>query len=307
MDSPRSRRHHSNPQMLLKNFCDDEGLLWMGERAGGKIFSSSPKNAFVINDLNTSYKFPRVPRSGNKEEFFGSIEKSDKDEQTLSQIEGEAAPVVQRVIEQARRKRFPQLSGEADKKLKRFILTMARRTPESQKRIAAGKSFDEALWNALKEAAEKGILPEPPGRDVFDRDPDIAELKDMVRSNVNAGYAAGDYPRERNREERFYRETGLCVAVVCVPKRGFVIGSHGLAIIQHPNDLAQGNWLPIAHDVAVKPTHFPDRECLLPLDRSNDRIIKSINNASTAQSQSIAGRSKDLVRALIKNTKEGIR
>ena len=300
MGSPRSRRHHSNPQMLLKNFCDDEGLLWMGERTGGKIFSSRPKNAFVINDLNTSYEFPRVPRSGNKEEFFGSIEKSDKYEQTLSQIESEAAPVVQRVIEQVRHKRFPQLSGEANKKLKRFILTAARRTPESQKRIAAGKSFDEVLWNILKVEAEKGILPKLPDRAVFDRNPDIVELKDMVRSNVNAVYAAGDHPRERHREEQFCRETGLCVAVVCMPKRGFVIGSHGLAIVQHPNDPAQGSWLPIAHDVAVKPTYSPDREYLLPLDRSNDWIIKSINNASIAQSQSIAGRSKDLVRALIK-------
>lgn len=211
MGSPRSRRHHYNPQMLLKNFCDDGGLLWMGERTGGKFVSSTPKNAFVINDLNASYNFPRAPRIGDKEEFFGSIEKSDKYERLLSLIESEAAPVVWRVIEQARRKQHPQLSEEDAKKLKRFILAMARRNPESQKRIATGKSFDDVLWNILKVTVEKENLPGLPERAVFDQDPDIAELEDMVRSNVNAVYAAGDHPRERNREKRFCPETGLYV------------------------------------------------------------------------------------------------
>ena len=300
MGSSRSQQHHSNPKMLLKNFCDDDGLLWMGERTGGEIKHIAPKKAFIINDLNTSYIFPRGPR--NEEEFRGSIKKSDQYERILSQIESEAAPVVQRVIEQARHKRFPQLSGEDDKKLKRFILAMARRTPESQKRIAADKDANDVVWSILEMEAEKGNIPELPGRDVFDRDPFVAEVKKKVIASASAKYAAGDHPRERDREEQFCRETGLYFAVICMPKREFVIGSHGLAIVQstYGNDPAEGCWLPIAHDVAVKPTSFPDREYLLPLDRSYDRIIKSINNASTAQSQRIAARSKALVYALIK-------
>lgn len=301
MGSSRSQRHHSNPKMLLKNFCDDDGLLWMGERTGGEIKHIAPSNAFVINDLNTSYLFPRGLR--NEEKFLGAIKKSDQYERLLSQIESEAAPVVQRVIEQARHKRCPQLSGEDDKKLKRFILAMARRTPESQKRIAADKDADEVVWNILKKMeAKKGNLPD---RDVFERNPFVAEVKEMVIANASAMYAAGDHPRERDREEQFCCKTGLYIVVICMPKRGFVIGSHGLAIVQstYGNDPAEGCWLPIAHDVAVRPTLFPDNRVggkLLPLDHSNDHIIKNINNASTAQSQRIAGRSKALVYALIK-------
>ena len=74
MGSDRSHRHHYIPKMLLKNFCDDDGRLWMGERTGGRIFSSTPKNVFVIRDLNTSYDFPPAPISGKEEEFLDSIE-----------------------------------------------------------------------------------------------------------------------------------------------------------------------------------------------------------------------------------------
>ena len=302
MGSQLSRRHHYNPKMLLKNFCDDDGRLWMGERTGGRIFSSTPQDAFVKRDLNRSYDFPPAPISGKEEEFLNSIKASDKYEQMLSRLEGEAAPVVQKVIEQARHKQFPQLSPEDSNTLKRFILATERRTPESQKRIAAGKSFEDAFWEAVVASAENGPAPGLPERAAFYRAPLIAKLKDKVQATVNAGFAAGDRPRERDKEEQVCRETGLYVAVIHTPGRGFVIGSHGLAIVQSPygNDPAEGPWLPIAHDVAVGLTFSPGRELLILLDRSRDRIIKSINSASVAKSQRIAGRSKDLVRALIK-------
>ena len=70
--------------------------------------------------------------------------------------------------------------------------------------------------------------------------------------------------REKHEEEIFRRESGLCVAIICnpSPKNSFLIGSHGLAIVQsrHPDDAVTRSWLPIAHDVAVLATSFPDRE-----------------------------------------------
>ena len=300
MGSHRSRRHHYIPEMLLKNFCDDDGQLWVSDRTAGKIYRSTPRNVFVRRDINTSYDFSPAPRSGKKEEFFNAIEAGDEYEQILSQIESEARPAIQKVIKHARCKQCPQLSPEDDKTLKRFILAMARRTPESQKRISSGKKFDDVLWKTLESMAEKGNIPGLPEKAIFDQDPHIAKVKDMVKSNVNAVYAAGDHPRERDREEEFCFKTGLGIMVICMPKRGFVIGSHGLAIVQSSqgNAATRGSWLPIAHDVAVGPTSFPDREFLHFLDRSRDGIIQSINGASAAQSQIIAGRSEALVRAL---------
>ena len=247
--------------------------------------------------------FPPAPISGKEEEFLNSIKASDKYEQMLSRLEGEAAPVVQKVIEQARHKQFPQLSPEDSNTLKRFILATERRTPESQKRIAAGKSFEDAFWEAVVASAENGPAPGLPERAAFYRAPLIAKLKDKVHATVNAGFAAGDRPRERDKEEpglprdrvircghSHARKRILSSVAMALPSSNLPMGTI------RPRDLG----LPIAHDVAVGLTFSPGRELLIPLDRSYDRIIKSINSASVAKSQRIAGRSKDLVRALIK-------
>ena len=172
--------------------------------------------------------------------------------------------------------------------------------PRISKAHNTRQEFDEIFYDAATATAEKESYSGLPERAAFYHDPRIAKLKDMVGANVTARFAAGSHPRERKMEEQFCRETGLGIAVICSPKRGFVIGSHGLAIVQHSqgNARVQGSWLPIAHDVAVGTTSFPDREFLLSLDRSRDGIIKSINGASAAQSQIIAGRSEALVRAL---------
>lgn len=299
MGSHRSRRHHYIPEMLLKNFCDDDGQLWVNDRTVGKIYPSTPKNVFVRRDLNTSYDFPSAPRSDKEEEFFDSIEASDEYEQILSRLEGEADSVVQKVIKQARDLQCLQLSSEDRNTLKRFILAMARRTPESQRRITPDKSFDEIFYNAATAIAKKDNYRGLPEKAAFYQDPRIAKLKAMTGANVVARFAAGAHPRERKVEEQFCHETGLGIMVICMPKRAFVIGSHGLAIVRRSqgNAPTRESWLPIAHDVAVGPTSFPDREFLLPLDRSRDGTIRSINSASAAQSQIIAGRSEALVRA----------
>ena len=79
-----------------------------------------------------------------------------------------------------------------------------------------------------------------------------------------------------------------------------MIGSHGLTIMQGGVSLG-GNWLPIAHDVAIQITAFPDRGFRLCLDRKNEAIIKAINRETAAQSDMIAGRSEALVRSLMGN------
>ena len=120
-------------------------------------------------------------------------------------------------------------------------------------------------------------------------------------SNVHAQFAAGVSPREKHEEEIFRRESGLCVAIICnpSPKNSFLIGSHGLAIVQsrHSDDAVTRSWLPIAHDVAVLATSFPDREFLLVIDEKRKGVVETINAASNALSHTIAGRSEELVHA----------
>ena len=157
-------------------------------------------------------------------------------------------------------------------------------------------------YEATKKVAKKESYMGLPDKNSLLSDPHISKFRDTIESNVGAKFAAGDHPHEREEVERFCRETGLCVVVIGMRNRSFVIGSHGLAIVQsrYKNDPAMGSWLPIAHDVAVAYTPFPDKEFLRRLDRDSDLIIKRINRASATQSRKIAGRSKDLICSLMR-------
>ena len=123
----------------------------------------------------------------------------------------------------------------------------------------------------------------------------------MVMSNVSANFSAGDHPYLERDTEEFSQETGLCVAVIHIPKRSFVIGSHGLTIVEdsYKGGLAAGSWLPIAYDVMVSATSYSDREFLIQIDSSNDWMIGEINMATFQQSRIIAGCSEELVRSLV--------
>ena len=287
MGSNLSRRHHYIPEMLLKNFCDD-GRIWVGDRITKQIYPSTPRREFVKKDL-----YMRSSIDGPK-----SYKKSDEHEKTLSQIESDAAPAIRRIIEQARRNQCPQLSPEDSNYWKRFLLAIPRRTPESRERVKRDKSID-VFYEATKNIAIKENYMGLPDQSSLLSDPGISKLRDTIESNVDAEFAAGEHPLTRKEVERFCRETGLFVVVIGMRNRSFVIGSHGLALVQS-NDSAKGSWLPIAHDVAVAYTTSPDKELLCRLDRDKDWIIKRINRASATQSRKIAGRSKALIRSLMR-------
>ena len=142
------------------------------------------------------------------------------------------------------------------------MLSMARRTPESQKRVQSTSDTDP-FYTAAKGQADKDNYPLP-DREALNRNPNVQTLREYVLHNVDADFAAGNSPKDQNVESRFCLETGICIAVICnpSPRNSFLIGSHGLAIVQacHPDDSINGSWLPIAHDVAVLATAFPDKD-----------------------------------------------
>ena len=203
------------------------------------------------------------------------------------------------MIEQVRGGRNPQLESELNRNLKEFVIALARRTPESQERVFSESegNFEEVFDSVVKDLL-KGAGYDVPEQDWFDQDPRVLRMKRTMKANHSANLAAGEHHILKEDSERFSRETGWGVALICLPKRSFVIGSHGLTIMQDSVSFG-GNWLPIAHDVAIQITAFPDRGFRLCLDRKNEAIIKSINRATTAQSDMIAGRSEALIRALV--------
>ena len=295
------RHHHYIPVMLLNNFCDDSGRIWMSN--GEKIYPTIPGKAFKKRNLYAKWDFGHPQEGIEHDEFINSVERTYEYEDILSEIEDKAAPAVQQIIKQARLGECPQLTITLRNAWKRFVLALARRTPESQGRVSSAKSPNDIVYEVATSIATNDNYPLP-AKEILYQDDRILELQKMVMSNTNARYAAGDNPILEEEGKKFCRETGLCVAIIRIPGKSFIIGSHGLAIVKpsYDRDPAAGSWVPISHDVAAGVTPFPDRESLVFLDRGNggSRIISMINRTSAKVSKVIAGRCDLLVRSLKK-------
>ena len=286
--------------MLLKRFVDDDGFIWVHD--GENMYKTNPGNVFSIGHLYTKSEFGNAPKGSSYDGFLDSIQKSFEYEARLSEIETEAEPVVQRIIDQARNGRCPELSVDFREAWKRFYVAMARRTPEAQERVSKSKGHRDVFHEAAKGIADQVGYELPTAEELY-QDPRVSVLKKLVMSNTNAKFAAGDDPNIETETNRFSLETGVCVIVIGIPKRSFVIGSHGLTMLEDEvaSKVGAVSWLPIAHDVAVGATAFPDREFLVVLDNSNDgeMLISAFNRATADRSKIIAGRCQALVRSLV--------
>ena len=295
------KRGHYIPQMLLKNFCDESGRIWVSD--GGKIYSANPKNVFVEGHLYTRSVFRESSKETHHEDFLKSIKKSYEYEERLSEIESKAAPAVKQIVEQVRLGKCPQLPIELRDAWKRFLIAIARRTPESQDRVASLTGHDDAFYEASKRIADSEAYPLPDRKTLY-RDDRVVGLKNMVMTNVNAKFAAGDDPHVENETLKFARDTGLSFVIIRIPKKSFVIGSHGLTMVDRKlaGNFTAISWLPITHDIAVGITVFPDRELLSFLDSNNggERVISMMNRATASMSKTIVGQSKKLVSSLSK-------
>lgn len=267
--------------MFLRNFCDDDGLLWAADKRGKQTFHVSPSNLFVEKYLYAT--------TGH-----GQSIRTFEHEVTLAKIEDKAAPVISAILEQARRGRTPRLSAVEDDHFKRFIAAQVRRTPEFQEHIGLQAKADQAFHSAATKLADDlgNTIP-----DEFWSQPTYADWIKIFKSNLPGNYAAGAHPVLEEHTNQFCDEYGWLVAAIDVPKRSFVIGSHGITNIERHG---QGeSWLPIAHDVAIRLTGFPDEEYFLLIDGNNESIVKTINRSTAEGSRFIAGRSRELIQSLM--------
>ena len=282
MGSNRPKRNHYIPELLLHNFCDDDGFLWAGDKSGRQAFHPPPSKLFVETHLYATIGYDK------------SV-KTFENENALSKIESDAEHAISAIIEKARRGCFPELSEGDNDRFKRFIVAQARRTPESQAGIGIRKAVDDVFPEAVS------MIKEKLGCTLVDDDwyeeSSLLELKQRYSSNLPGNYAAGTHPLLEQATRQFCRDAGWLVAAIEMPKRSFVIGSHGFAVVEQAGQIA--TWLPIAHDVAIMLTGFPDKELILPLDRNQDSLIKRINQSTVTSSRFIAGRSKSLIESLM--------
>jgi hypothetical protein len=294
MQRNKPRKNHYVPEMLLKRFCAPDGYLRVNN--GSKIYQSGPRDVFEERDLNATRD---VIPSATGDSY--SVKLSYEHEDTLSEIEGNAEPVIQQIIEQAQKLRCPRLSPEQQNAWKLFFMAMSRRTPEAQEEIWSEVDYRDEFYKAAQMIAEKDGFPLPEKDALLGID-GVVGLEKTSEHNFKARFSSGSHPVLQDTARSFARSADLLMAVIPFSGKNFVIGSRGLAIVDEsaPDDLMRGHWLPVSPNVAICAKRLPDVELLVCLDdnRGGNHIIDTINNASASRSWAIAGHSEELVRSL---------
>ena len=264
----------------------------MGSKDSRKIWPSSIDGTFFRNNANTRTDY-QIQVDG------GPVpEKSDKDEKILADFDGKASPATRLLISFAREWRDTEGSATALPLVdlethKETIVVQARRTRESQDRAGLGEDKSELYLDLyFKLAEEQGQ--QLPSREDLLRDTRVTKLFNALSQNHRANFASGDHPILVGKETEFLAPLGLNIAVIGNPTREFIIGSHGITLVE----TAQGKtaWLPVAHDVAIS---LSDRPGTIGIGICTDEFVEQHNRAALALSAQVAGRSKAVIEELV--------
>ena len=265
------KRHHYVPEMLQKNFIDDEAKLWTFDsrnRTKG-VWRSTHENLFLEGHL------------------YSHINADDTKDATLeawfSELEGEAAPIVQKIIATARRGHYPNLTKTERQIWDFFFYQQWRRVPDLFASLMTAEQHRDEVERLLNELEGQGRrLSNQERSDLLDP----ASLKRMHRNIRVATLKTGS-----DNVLIVIGARGLAIGRIDSSRKSFVLGSRPMVKLNPPVEA----WLPIASDIIVGVGLYDRAEILVPF---NTKQTRNQNEASSKQSSQIVGRSKALVQSL---------
>lgn len=287
MSGTRSKRHHYIPQFLIRNWADETGKVWVYNQYTQRIFLTSPSNIFAKSHL---YAYQSDLESAKNDVF----------EKIFSREEKRVSKILRRIIATIRSGQPEILNPEEALQCRLFLISMARRTPESQSRLRGfdGDPFLEAV-KRLPEARSMG-LDDP---EVLYRNAKVREMKKMVESNVNAVFASGTLPRDRKKAFAHAQETCMLAMHVKDPRHSFLLGSHGYSYTTDVDENGNSHvsaWLPIAPDVAIALTDWPEDMNVSHFEDQGKekRFARVVNESTLVLSKCMVSTNKQLLKNL---------
>lgn len=276
------KRHHFNPQMLLRRFSDEDAKLYFFDKRRQEkgVLRTTPKDLFVQRHL-----YSTIEIDGTRDTSL---------EQYYARIESIADRIIEKITSAARSGKLPNLSESEKGEWDNYLYRQWSRVPDLQVNIQ--NKFDGILAESIKEF-EKDVRPL-----TAEERASLEKPETRTRLKHNSRIKALSAPPGEAVE--LLSTLGLGVAAITRSNKSFVIGSLPVAKLTLPNrthisDPSVEVWLPIASDVAVSPFGSKGSERLIQLDR--DRHIRALNTAIFRQSTVIAGRSKELITSLVQS------
>lgn len=277
--------------MVQRRFAGPERQLWSFDKRHPErgVVRRPIKRLFQVQHLYTLRR-----RDGTRDTTT---------ETRLSGIESRVAPVLERVVTDARATRSTVLS-EADRRaLVDLFVSQHRRSPDHHRAPLVRQAMADFLagkwaeWESLHgpvTEAERALL--------LDEKFMLEGARDVI-----AQHAAD--PLETVTPTMLRR--GFAVARITVPRRAFILGSSSFARFMATNSRRQdlGDpgaelWMPIARDVAVCSVGHVSYSAFIEAD---DARIRKINGAVAGASTVFASASRDLVEAYARTAIRALR
>ena len=269
------RKQHTTPQFILRNFLDDEGLLYYFRKSTDdpKIVRTKPKRVFVERDTY-SVKGPN----------------QELDLKQFSRLEGLAAPVINSVLGAVRSNRAPNLSTDDQSVLKDFIYFQWTRVSEVMDPIVDQAPFEHFIEIMKQQLLSMGgILSSEDEQELLENRDEL-----MQRAKVIA-------LREPSlRVMPLLERRKLTIDHISIPACFFVIGSSPVVKSIH-----QGGSDLNAPEIEVSLAVAPDTSLVLrsqstqEVHRVKDReAVQTHNETCFEQSRGIASNSRSLLVSL---------
>jgi Protein of unknown function (DUF4238) len=277
MSTPK--RHHYQSQMILRRFTGDNGLLRVFDKRRSKqgIYSVTPANAFVESHLN-SVLMKDGQRHAGLEIWY-------------STLEGQVAPIIQKIIDAAERGSRPGLTGDERNVWDNFIYHQQKRAPDAFERLGLVDEFRQNLDEHIAEY-ERDHRPLTEA----ERD-ELKSPKAMARMIQNATIQARGAGGEEVIDALAGR--GIGIGYIKEASKSFIVGDHPqarmgpLSYLEHYRTEL---WMPIAPRVAVSPWGDAGTETIFQL---NTGQVRKINEVIFSGSNLVASRSGLLLKSLI--------
>jgi Protein of unknown function (DUF4238) len=282
-----SRRHHYQAESIQKRFLDDAGTIFVFDSKIPKrgVFGTQPINVFVKHDLHT-IKHGNGTKSVALEEWFAVLE-------------GDVAPVIDKIIVAARSRRCPLLTQTERGVWDMFTCYQYKRAPDVYERLGVLTDFESSVNLRIQEIEHRIKRKLTPT--------ELAPVKqpgaiDRIKHNAIVD-ARGKIP------PRFLSAIsarGIAVGLIVAPDKSFIIGDHPHVRTKgyDLNDHRQEFWLPISSDVAVSPGGVAGTEAFVPIDGGQVRIF---NKWIARNSNVIGARSQVLVQNLSSCVGSGVK
>ena len=248
--------------MILRNFTDNKGRLHCLYKPSGQLFSTTPENV-----LAESHLYTRQDASGKKDV---SAEKE------LSRLEGRVQPVVEKIVNAARKRERPALAPSEKNTWDEYFCSQLRRLPVARESLP-----DEELVAEHLDRFEREIRPlKPAVREKF------SEPKFQGKLTDNAWVQIVADPQGELLE--VLQDKGLVIGLIGNARMGFVTGDNPTIEIasQGRTDLRSPGverLFPLAYDIVVTPGLPAGTERLVVMDdtvyvrRLNEEILKKSN------------------------------